>query len=254
MAQLSPPLSAEAYGDAFADVYDDWYPEADDSAVDFIVDLARGGSVLELGVGTGRLAVAIAARGIEVWGVDASQAMLKRLAAKPGAEVVPVRDDIARLALPDRAPLFTTVLLAFNTLFCLPSDEEQRQCLERAAAALDPEGAVVVEAFVPSTPVVWPHGQVDVARVDTDGVVLKVAMWSAEDQLVCGQHVAITAAGVRLRPWQLHPVTPDRLDELAASAGLSLETRYADWLGAPFARSSQQHVTVYRLDHSARQP
>jgi SAM-dependent methyltransferase len=248
VARLSPSLPQSGYGDAFADVYDEWYPEdaSVGAAVDLIAGLADGGPVLELGVGTGRVACAIAARGVEVWGVDASLAMIDRLAAKAGPAVTPVCQDMAHLALPAGAPQFAVVLVAFNTLFCLASDDEQRACLEGAAAALTKAGQVVVEAFVPTVPVLPRHGQVDVAGVSADGVVLKVAKWTEEDQLVRGQHVEITSAGIRLRPWHLHPVGPDRLDELASEASLELVARHADWRCATFGPSSLQHVSIYR--------
>ncbi len=186
MARLSSSFPPSGYGDAFADVYDDWYPAdaADEAAVDLITGLAGGGPVLELGVGTGRLTCAIAARGVEVWGVDASPAMLERLAAKPSPAVTSVCQDIAHLALPAGAPRFAVVLVAFHTLFCLASDDEQRACLEGAAAVLTDSGRVVVEAFVPSVPVLPRHGQVEVARISSDGLVLKVSKWVAEEALV----------------------------------------------------------------------
>jgi SAM-dependent methyltransferase len=248
VARLSSALPPSAYGDAFADVYDDWYP-ADpegEGAVDLIIRLAGGGAVLELGVGTGRLACAIAARGVQVWGVDASPAMLDRLAAKPGPVVTSVCQDIAQLTLSAAAPQFAVVLIAFNTIFCLASDDEQRACLEGAAAMLIESGRMVVEAFVPSVPVLPRHGQVEVARISDDRLVLKVSKWVADEELVRGHHVEMSSTGIRLRPWQLHPVGPERLDELASAATLELEARYADWRCAPFGPSSLQHVSIYR--------
>ena len=260
------------YGDRFADVYDDWYPEVTDTAAcaATVADLARtaasradvggvgggedGGAggdrprVLELGVGTGRLAIPLTEAGVEVTGVDASPAMLAALAAKPGgAAVRPVLADMA--ALPTDHPeladgTFHAVLIAYNTLFNLVDDGTQQRCLERAAALVRPAGSVVVEAFVPD-PGATSGDSVTARQVTADRVVLSVSRTDAASHLVVGQYVDITGAGVTLRPWQVRWTTPDGLDALAATAGLALRHRWADWHRAPFTADAAAHVSVY---------
>ena len=127
---------ASTYGDRFADVYDDWYGDVTDAVACTakVAELARaagGGPVLELGVGSGRLALPLVERGLEVHGIDASPAMVERLRAKPGGDRVRVTiGDMADLDLP-AAPPFSVVLVAFNTFFNLATEAAQRRCLER---------------------------------------------------------------------------------------------------------------------------
>src|SRR5262245_86190 len=140
------------YGERFADVYDDWYGDVSDVAatVDRVAALAGSGPVLELGAGSGRLAVPLADRGLDVWALDASPAMLDRLRAKPGGDRVrTVVGDMAEADLGPGAPRFALVLCAFNTLFNLTDGDAQRRCLARTADLLAPGGQLVVEAFVP---------------------------------------------------------------------------------------------------------
>lgn len=244
---------ASTYGERFADVYDDWYGDVSDvegccDRVAGLVAAVGGGPVLELGVGSGRLALPLAARGLEVHGIDASEAMVARLRAKPGGDAIRVTvGDMAELSLPDPPP-FAVVLVAFNTFFNLPTEDEQRRCLERVAGLLAPGGRFLLEAFVPDAP----GGQgVDGAltprRITSDEVVLSVSQRDRATQTVTGQHVHITEDGIRLRPWHLRYATPAQLDELAAGAGLVLDRREAGWRGEPFTDDSDVHVSAYRL-------
>ena len=231
---------ASTYGDRFADVYDEWYAEVTDvdaclSRIERLVDEAGGGPVLELGVGSGRLAIPLAQRGVEVYGLDASQAMLERLAAKPGGSLVRAQQgDMAAVELLD-APLFAVVLLAFNTLFNLPTEAEQRRCLGRCASLIAPSGTVVVEAFVPDdSSGAAAQAAVEPRHIGLDEVVLRVSRSDPASQTVTGQHVHLSEAGIRMRPWFLRWATPAQLDEMAAGAGLELAWRAAGWRDEPF--------------------
>jgi SAM-dependent methyltransferase len=246
-------FTATTYGDRFADVYDDWYTDVTDTeaCVDRVADLARTATppgdhprVLELGVGTGRLAIPLAGSGVAVTGLDASVAMLDALRAKPGgAEVTAVAGDMARPPLSGRR--FHAVLLAYNTLFNLVDDGEQERCLAAARALLAPGGVVVLEAFVPD-PEATPGDTVATRQVTADRVVLSVSRTDVRTQLVVGQFVDITEAGVKLRPWQVRWASPSELDELADAAGLALVHRWADWDRAPFSPAAASHISVYR--------
>jgi SAM-dependent methyltransferase len=219
----------------------------DRAAVDQLLRLAGGRPVLELGIGTGRVACQVARHGIPVWGIDSSSSMVERIAEKEGGqEIRVVVGDMAELKLPWDAPSFGVVYAAFNTLFCLPSLESQRRCLKRSAEVLNDDGYVVVESFVPTTPPASRTGQIDVGRIDHDRVVLKVSKWVPDTGAVIGSHVELSNGGVRVRPWELHPLTVEQLDLLAADALLELDSRYGTWDGGGFFAHSQRHVSVYR--------
>ena len=241
------------YGDRFADVYDDWYADVSDveATAERIVALAGPGErVLELGAGSGRLAVPLAERGLDVWAVDASSAMLDRLRARPGGERVhAVLDDMARLADPALAAAgrFAVVLCAFNTLFNLTDTDAQRRCLARARDLLAADGRLVVEAFVP--PIAGGSdaavAAVEPRHIGLDEVVLTVSRLDPATRTITGQHLQITEQGVRLRPWVLHYAAPEELDDLAAGAGLTLVERHAGWRDEPFTPASEVHVSAY---------
>lgn len=236
------------YGDGFADVYDQWYgditPPADTAT--FVAARARG-LVIELGSGTGRLAGPLAARGVPVIGLDASEAMLRQ--SKVRARTVPVvAADMAEP--PFRPGVASVVFVAFNTLFNLPSPALQRQALRHAAGLLAPGGSVIIEAFVPEGPTLddaSPRDHVDVVRLDADRVVLRVSRTDPNARTVSGHHIELRDnAPVRLRPWHLHYDDPAGLDRNAATAGLTCVERYQDWASTPFEDSSPTHVSVYR--------
>ncbi|HEY5887456.1 MAG TPA: class I SAM-dependent methyltransferase [Acidimicrobiales bacterium] len=236
-----------AYGEAFADVYDDWYERISDvgATVSRVRALAGGGPVLELGVGTGRLALPLAEVGVETWGVDASGAMLAHLRAKPGAGGVRlVQTDMAAPALAADGR-FAVVFCAYNTFFNLHGPGDPASCLAWSAAALAPDGRLAIEAFVPSEGASPPEGPVSVRSIEPDRVVLSVADRDLEEQTVTGQFVDLSAAGVRLRPYRIRYLFPAQLDDLAADAGLRLVDRWASWDGEPFTDDSAGHVSVY---------
>ena len=241
---------ASTYGDRFADVYDDWYADVTDvdactQRLASLVADRGGGPVLELGVGSGRLAVPLAAQGVEVHGIDASRAMLDRLRAKPGGTAVRTTlGDMAALALPDPPP-FAVVFVAFNTFFNLGSAEAQQGCLERVARLLRPDGTFVIEAFVPPDDGPAAEGAVTPRRIAVDEVVLSVSQHDRDRQTITGQHVHLTEQGTTLRPWHLRYATPEQLDTMASAAGLSLRWRHAGWAHEPFGPAASVHVSGY---------
>lgn len=252
----------ETYGEGFADVYDDWYSDATDTAacVAAVARLAGDGRVLEMGAGTGRLALPLAAAGVEVWALDASRAMLEALAAKPGGTGVRlVLGDMARPPLRPGAG-FSVVLCAFNSLFNLPSAAEQQSCLRAVASLLAPAGRLVVETSLPGGlgdvategagalgGEFEPDG-VDVRSLEADRVVLSAWQHDAATQHIGGQMIDITSDGIRLRPWHLHYRTPPQLDAVARDAGLELQERWSDWQGRRFDPVlSTEQIAVYGL-------
>lgn len=242
------------YGDSFADVYDDWYAGITDleGTVDRVLALASGGPVLELGVGTGRIALALAAQGAEVVGVDASAAMLDVLRSKPGADRV--RTVLGDMAECDRlvdGPV-AVVLVAFNTFFNLTTEAAQRRCFGAVAALLGPGGSMLVEAFVPGNAPAETERRLTTSRVDLDRVVLTATEHEPDAQVVTGQHIDVTAAGTRLRPWRIRYAHPHQLDAMATDAGLVLVERAGGWRGEPFDDGSAVHVSRYGRHGSGR--
>jgi SAM-dependent methyltransferase len=238
-----------SYGDGFADVYDEWYPGADDvdAVVEFVAELAArspAARVLELGVGTGRLAIPLATRGMDVQGVDVSASMLDRLRARdPEGRVAVTAGDMVD-DQPDGP--FEVVLVAYNTLFNLESAERQAACFRAAAERLAPGGALVVEAFVPDDP---PRegSTLEVRSMTVSEVVLSVSTHDPAGQRAHGHFVHLAdGAAVRLRPWSIRYAAPAELDAMATAAGLSLHQRWEDFHRHPFTADSPRHVSVYR--------
>jgi SAM-dependent methyltransferase len=232
-----------SYGDAFADVYDEWYGGISDveATVRMLRALADGRPVLELGVGTGRLAVPLAAAGVDVTGIDSSAAMLDVLAAKASA-VKARRGDMVD-GLPDGP--FGLVFVAYNTFFNLTTAARQQSCFDAVAARLAPGGMFVIEAAVPD-PQRPPGGTVAVRSIAADRVVLSVDVHVPEEQRVDAQLIELTeAGGVRLRPASIRYAAPAELDAMAVAAGFEVGERWEDFAQSPFAADSAQHVTVY---------
>ena len=237
------------YGDSFADVYDDWYGtvsdiEATTAAVAVLAAHRPDLPVLELGIGTGRLALPLAAAGIDVVGIDASRAMLDVLERKaPATGVRWLQGDMVDDLPPGP---FSVVFVAYNTLFNLRTALRQQQCFAAVAERLAPGGAFVVEAFVPST-TEDVRDAISIRSLTAGRVVLSVSRSDPSTQTADGQYIDITeAGGVRLRPWSVHWSTPAQLDAMASTVGLHLAERWADFAQAPFTPSSERHVSVWR--------
>ena len=240
-----------SYGDGFADVYDDWYADVTDVAatVSRLLEVAGPrGRVLELGVGTGRLAIPMAQAGLDVVGIDSSAAMLAKLTERSAPDVPGLTSICGDMVdqLPDGP--FDACLVAYNTIFNLVDSGAQRRCFSEVAARLRPGGCFVVEAIVPDDEA--PSGRhVGVRSMSVDRVVLSVSDHRPTDQRTSGQFVEFTeAGGVRLRPWSIRWAAPAELDEMAAEAGFGVERRDADMAGTAFDEHADHHVTVYRLE------
>jgi len=237
---------AATYGDRIAEIYDQWPSGALDptSAVTLLVELAPGGRALELGVGTGRVALPLAARGVEVVGIDASEEMVAKLRAKPGGAAIDVViGDFADVAAPGT---FDMVYVAFNTFFALLTQDAQIRCLGNVAAKLRDGGRLVLECFVPDMGRFDRHQTTRTTRVTTDEVHLDTSLHDPVAQRIDSAHVVMGARGVALYPVAIRYAWPAELDAMALVAGLVLEHRYADYDRRPFTRDSPAHVSVYR--------
>jgi SAM-dependent methyltransferase len=240
--------SINTYGDAFADVYDRWYTDMGDldGCVERLAQLAGDQPVLELGVGTGRVAVALSARVGAYTGIDASPRMLERLRAKPGAErLTLVEGDMADVGVPADPP-FGLAWFSYNTFFNLTSPDTQQACLARLHGVLAPAGLVVIEGFVPDADPPAAEGVVVPTRMTVDTVVLTATWRDPGDQTIRGQHIELVDGRAELHPWFIRYARPDQLDEMADVAGLDLAHRWAGWRDEPFDDTSAHHVSVYR--------
>jgi len=241
MAEFGP----ETYGERVADVYDEWYKPVDTAAeVTLLTELAAGGRVLELGIGTGRVALPLAANGLEVHGLDASPAMVERMRAKPGGDAIPVTiGDMADVAVDGE---FALVFVVFNTFFQLSSQEAQLRCMANVAAHLQARGRFVVHAFVPDTSRIEEGQHLSVREASLDRVRLDASVYDSKDQRVDTTQLRITEQGIRLVHAKLRFAWPPELDLMARLAGLELEHRWATFDKQPFSSSSAFHVSVYR--------
>jgi SAM-dependent methyltransferase len=234
------------YGDRIADIYDELYSGYRESALDLLQDLARGGRVLELGIGTGRLALPLHRRGLRVSGIDASAAMIERLRAKPGGDSIEVV--LGTFAEIDLVSRFGLIFVVFNTFFSLQTQEEQVRCFQSVADQLAPEGHFLIEAFVPD-PCRFEDGQtVRAIHVGEHEVRLEAARHNKIDQQVISQQVLLSEDGLRLVPVKVRYAWPSELDLMARLAGLRLKHRWASWDRGRFTEESGTHISVYARD------
>ncbi|HEY2278185.1 MAG TPA: class I SAM-dependent methyltransferase [Streptosporangiaceae bacterium] len=239
------------YGARIADVYDEWHGQRDDvgPVVEFLATwAAQAGErpVLELGIGTGRIALPLAARGLRVDGIDASERMLAQLRGKPGgADLAVTVGDFADVPAPGGP--YGLVYVVFNTFFVLLTQEAQVRCFTRVAASLVPGGAFVMEAFVPDL-AAYDRGQQRV-RVDgftPDATRISATLHDRAEQRLRSRHLVLSADGVQTYPVELRYAWPSELDLMARLAGMTPAGRWEGWRGRPFTSDSASHVSVWR--------
>jgi len=237
--------TAATYGDRMADVYDDFpYQPVDvEARMDVLEELAAGGRALELGIGTGSFALPLAARGVEVHGIDVYEAMIEQLSAKAGGARLPVT--IGDFTDVDVEGTFSLIYVINNTLFMLTEQEEQVRCFENVASHLDESGVFLVDAFVPDVARFDRAQEVRARLPDLETVRLDVSTHDPMKQLVDFRHVLVSEAGIRVFPAQLRYAWPSELDLMARLAGLQLRERWGDWDRSPFTSKSEGHVSVY---------
>jgi SAM-dependent methyltransferase len=232
------------FGRLWAADYDEGANPDPDPAAAFLAALAGDGRALELAIGTGRVALPLATRGVTVEGIEGSPLMVERLRAKPGGEAIPVV--IGDLADVSATGPFRLVYLVFNTLFNLVDPDRQAACFRNVAAVLDPGGAFVIEAYVPDPDRFAGGHALDVLAVTEDSATIEVHAHDPATQRILSQKITFGPGGTRLRPHAERYCWPAELDELAERAGLGLAERYAGWDRAPFGPASTGHVSVYR--------
>ena len=234
------------FGEDVADRYDDgswemFSPEVLEPTVDLLAELARGGRALELGIGTGRVALPLAERGVEVRGIDLSQAMVAKLREKPGGDRIPV--EIGDFASTRVDGTFTLAYLVFNTINNLTTQDGQVACFRNAAAHLEPGGCFLIEVGVPQLRRLPPGETFHVfAASETH--------WGFDEYDVANQglvshHFTLRDGQIAQRSIPFRYVWPAELDLMAQIAGMRLRDRFGGWRREPFTAASTSHVSIW---------
>jgi hypothetical protein len=214
------------------------------AAVDFLASLAGGGPALELAIGTGRIALPLAARGIRVDGIDISPHMVAELRKRPGGD----RFDITMGDFAD-VPVSGTyrlIYVVFNTLFNLLTQDDQVRCFENVAAHLTDDGSFVVEAVLPDFVYrLQNHQYVEAEGIEVGEVHLDVLRHDPARQMIDESHVTLSREGIRLNPVVQRYAWPGELDLMARIAGLRLKERWDDWSRSPYTGTGSTVVSVW---------
>jgi SAM-dependent methyltransferase len=240
----------ETYGERVADVYDDWYKFGDTPPeADLLVELAAGGRVLELGIGTGRVALGLHARGVDVSGIDSSPAMVAKMREKSGgAEIDVTIGDMTDVPADGE---FALVFVAFNTFYMLLTQDAQKRCCANVARHLAPGGRFLIHGFVPDLSRVEKGNDLSVAEASLDRVRLDATTYDPVAQRIDATQMRITEQGIRLVHTRLRYAFPPEIDLMAELAGLRLEHRWSTFDKQPFTADSAFHVSVYQANSTS---
>ena len=229
---------AARYDESAADIS---RPAVVDPVVDLLAELAGDGAALELGIGTGRIAVPLRRRGVRVHGIDLSPAMVARLQAKPGAEDIGVT--IGDFATTTVGGTFSVAYLVFNTIMNLTTQDEQIACFRNVAAHLEPGGCFVIEVGVPQLQRL-PPGET-VRAFDVSATKLGFDEFDVVSQGLISHHYSVVDGTLELLSVPFRYVWPSELDLMAQLAGMTLRSRWSDWQRSPFTSKSTAHVSVW---------
>jgi len=239
-------MPIDHFGEEVAARYDESSPEMFDPAVvdpvvDFLAGLAGQGAALELGIGTGRIAVPLARRGVRVHGIDLSEAMVARLRAKPGAERIGVTvGDFATTTVEGR---FALAYLVFNTIGNLTTQDAQVACFQNAAAHLEPGGCFVIENGLPQLQRLPPGETVRAFALTPTH--LGFDEYDVASQGLISHHYRVEDGKLELASVPFRYVWPAELDLMARLAGMTLRERWGGWKREPFTSDSTKHVSVW---------
>jgi SAM-dependent methyltransferase len=235
---------ASSFGETVAARYDDHLRGDEEAAASFLSALAQGRPALELAIGTGRIAIPLAEKGVRVDGIELSPHMVERLRAKMGSH--PIHVTIGDMSTTTTNQRYGLVYLVFNTIFNLLTADDQIRCFQNAARHLTPDGYFVIETALPHA---WispdQPDYVHAEHVGSDTVALDVARYDPATQLLEENHVSLTTHGITITPIVCRLITPGEMDLMARIAGMRLIDRYANWQKTPFDIYSKAHVSVY---------
>jgi SAM-dependent methyltransferase len=230
---------AARYDESSADLFE---PAVVDPVVDLLADLAGHGAALELGIGTGRIALPLAQRGIRVHGIDLSEAMVARLRAKPGAQQLGVTiGDFATTTVEGR---FSVAYLVFNTIMNLTTQDGQIACFQNVAAQLEPGGCFLIEVMVPALQRLPPGETVRVFNLSATR--LGFDEYDVASQGLISHHYSVIDGHLDLVSMPFRDVWPSELDLMARLAGMTLRERWSGWKREPFTSDSTSHVSVWQ--------
>jgi SAM-dependent methyltransferase len=223
---------AERYDAALGDRGD---PVVVGATVDFLIELAGEGAALELGIGTGRIALPLAARGVRVHGIDLSPDMVAQLRAKPGGEEIPVT--IGDFSASRVSETFSLAYLVFNTINNLTTQDAQAACFESVAAHLEPCGCFVTEVGVP--------GREPLEVFDLSDTHVGIDEYDAATQRLVSHHFSLVDGRWERLSIPFRSVSPSELDLMARLAGMRLRERWSGWTREPFTAESRRHISVW---------
>ncbi len=245
-------MPEDHFGEQVAARFDERYadqadPRVVDPIVDFLEHVGRGGAALEFGVGTGRIALPLARRGVRVHGIDLSDAMLARLRAKPGAEEIGIT--IGDFATTTVDGTFSVVYLVANTIVNLTTQDEQLECFRNASRHLEPGGCFVIEVLVPGLRTLPPGERFQ--PFDVSPTHLGFDEYDVARQGLVSHHYWLSGGEVEVFSLPFRYVWPSELDLMARLAGMTLRERWSDWTREPFTSESTKHVSVWELPAAA---
>lgn len=240
---------ASSFGPDVAAQYDDCPRGDEEAAATFLSELAHGRIALEFAIGTGRLALPLAAKGIQVDGIELSPHMVERLRAKPGGDQINIT--MGDMSIATTGHRYELVYVVFNTIFNLLTADDQIRCFENAARHLTADGHFVVETALPHAWIVpGKSDYVHAEHVGTNTVVLDVARYDPGTQLLEENHVRLTMNGITMNPIVCRLITPGEMDLMARIAGMRLVERFATWQRTTFDAQSTAHISVYGFDRT----
>lgn len=229
---------AERYDESSADMFD---PAVVEPAVAFLAELAGGGAALELGIGTGRIALPLSQRGVRVHGIDLSEAMVAKLREKPGGEEIPVT--IGDFATTRADGTFALAYLVFNTISNLTTQDAQVACFQNVAAHLEPGGCFVIEVGVPGLRALPPGKTSQVFDLSEEHI--GIDEYDVASQGLVSHHFWPAEGTWERRSIPFRYTWPAELDLMARLAGMTLRERWSGWNREPFTSESTKHVSVW---------
>jgi SAM-dependent methyltransferase len=230
--------AAERYDESSADMFE---PAVVEPVVDFLAELAGDGAALELGIGTGRIALPLSRRGVRVHGIDLSEAMVAKLREKPGAEQIEAT--IGDFATTRVDGTFSLAYLVFNTIGNLTTQDEQVACFQNVAAHLEPGGCFVIETGVPGLRTLPPGERFQV--FDFSAGHVGIDEYDVANQGLVSHHFSLVDGRWQLVSTPFRSVSPAELDLMARLAGMTLRERWSGWKREPFTSESTKHISVW---------